>query len=93
MFGGPDLLVEGAAPGAGAVVATVVGVVLFLTAVALIEPPAEGGRAAREDAPRGPVMVGGELVAVGLGVVFPMLAKEVCEVEGHGANKVLLDSG
>jgi hypothetical protein len=93
LFGSPDLLVEGSALGAGAVVATMVGVVLFLAAVALIEPPAEGGRAAREDAPHGPVVVVGELVAVGTGVVFPMLAKEVCEVEGHGANGTLLDSG
>jgi hypothetical protein len=93
LFGGPDLLVEGTAPGAGAVVAAVVGVVLFLAAAALIEPPAEGGRAAREDAPHGPVVVGGELVAVGMGVVFPMRAEQVCQVEGHGANGVLLDSG
>jgi len=93
LFGGPDLLVEGAALGAGAVVATVVGVVLFLAAVALIEPPAEGGRAAREDAPHGPVVVGGELVPVGTGVVFPMRTEEVCEVECHGAGGLLLDSG
>ena len=84
LFGGPDLLVEGAALGAGAVVATVVGVVSGLAAAALIEPAAECGRAAREDAPHGPVVVGGELVAVGAGVVFPMPAEQVYEVQGHG---------
>ena len=57
LFGGPDLLVERAALRAGAVVATVIGVVLFRAAVALIESAAEGGRAAREDAPHGPVVV------------------------------------
>jgi hypothetical protein len=93
LFGGPNLLVKCTALGAGAVVATMVGVVRFLAAVALVESPAEGGRAAREDTPHGPVVVVGELVAVGTGVAFPMLAKEVCECEGHGANWVLLDSG
>ncbi len=87
LFGGPDLLVEGAALGAAAVVATVVGVVLFLAAVALIESPAEGGCAAREDAPHGPVVVGGEGVPVGMGVVFPMRTEQVCEVECHGADR------
>jgi len=78
LFGGPDLLVEGTASGAGAVVATVIGVLSFLAAVALIETTAELCRAAREDAPHGPVVVVGELVPVGLGVVFPMLTEEVC---------------
>ena len=93
LLGGPDLLVEGAALRTGAVVATVVGVVFLLAAVALIEPPAKGGRAAREDAPHGPVVVGGELVAVHTGVVFPMPAEQVCQMEGHGGNGLLLDSG
>lgn len=78
LFGGPDLLVERAALGAGAMVAAVVGVVFGLASAALIETPAECGRAAREDAPHGPVVVGGELVAVGAGVVFPMPAEQVC---------------
>lgn len=77
-------MVKCAALGAGAVVATVMGELFGLAAVALIEPSAEGGRAAREDAPHGPVMVGVELVPVGTGVVFPMPAEEVCEVQGHG---------
>ena len=72
------MLVECAALGAAAVVATVVGELFGFTAVALIEPSAEGGRAAREDAPHGPVMVGVELVPVGMGVVFPMRTEEVC---------------
>ena len=93
LFGGPDLLVEGATLGAGSVVATVVGVVFFLAAVALIEPAAELGCAAREDAPHGPVMVGGELVPVGMGIGFPMLTEQVCESQGHGGNGLLLDSG
>ena len=65
-------------------VAAVVGVLLLLAVVTLIETPAESGRAAREDAPHGPVMVVGELVPVGMGVVFPMLAEQVCEMQGHG---------
>lgn len=77
-------MVKCAALGAGAVVATVIGELFGLAAVALIEPPAEGGRAAREDAPHGPVMVGVELVSVGMGVVFPMLTEQFCEVQGHG---------
>ena len=93
LFSGPDLLVEGTASGAGAVVAAVPGVVFGLAAAALIEPPAEGGRAAREDAPHGPVVVGGELVPVGMGVVFPMRTEQVCQVERHGADGLLLDSG
>lgn len=84
LFGGPDLLVEGTTLRAGAVVATVVGVLLFLAAFALIETATELGRAAREDAPHGPVMVVGELVPMGLGVGFPMLGEEICEVQGHG---------
>lgn len=40
LFGGPDLLVERAAPGTGAVVAAVVGVVFCLASAALIEPAA-----------------------------------------------------
>ena len=93
LFGGPDLLVERAALRAGAVVATVIGVVFGFASIALIEPAAEGGRAAREDAPHGPVMVVGELVPVGSGVVFPMFTKQVCELQGHGGNGRLLDSG
>lgn len=59
--------------------------VLFLPAVAtLIETPAKIGRAAREDAPHGPVMVGVELVSVGTDVVAPMLIEQVCEKQGHG---------
>ena len=84
LFGGPDLLVEGATLRAGAVVATVVGVLLFLAACALIETATELGRAAREDAPHRPVVVVGELVPMGMGVGFPMLGEEVCEVQGHG---------
>ena len=49
-----------------------VGVLFGFASVALIETSAECGRAAREDAPHGPVMVGVELVPVGMGVVFPM---------------------
>ena len=78
LFGAPDLLVEGTTLRAGAVVATVVGVLLFLAAFALIETATELGGAAREDAPHGPVVVVGELVPMGLGVVFPMLIEQVC---------------
>jgi uncharacterized membrane protein len=60
------------------VVATVVGVLLFLAAFALIETATELGGAAREDASHGPVVVVGELVPMGLGVVFPMLIEQVC---------------
>jgi hypothetical protein len=34
-----------------------------------------------------------KLVAVDMGVVFPMRTEQVCEVECHGADGVLLDSG
>jgi hypothetical protein len=61
----------------------VISVVFGFAAVALIEPSAECGRAAREDAPHGPVMVGVELVPLGMGVVFPMLTEQVCEKQGH----------
>lgn len=84
LFGGPDLLVECAALRAGAMVTTVIGVVFGVAAVTLIEPPAEDGRAARENAPHGPVMVGVELVSVSVDVVFPMLTEEFCEMQGHG---------
>ena len=78
------MLVEGSTLRTGAVVATVVGVLLFLAAVTLIESATQLCRAARENAPHGPVVVVGELVPVGKGVVFPMLGKEVCEKQGHG---------
>ena len=84
LFGGPDLGVERAALRTGAVVAAVVGVVLLMAAVALIEPSAHRERAARDDAPHGPVMVVGELVPMGMGVIFPMLTEQVCELQGHG---------
>lgn len=83
LFGGPDLLVEGTALRTGAVVATMVGVLLFLAAVTLIETTTQLCRAARENAPHGPVVVVRELVPVGMGVGFPMLGKEVCEKQGH----------
>jgi hypothetical protein len=84
LFGGPDLLVEGSALGATAVVATVVGELFFLAAVALIESATERCGAAREGAPHGPVVVVGELVPMGMGVGFPMFGEEICEVQGHG---------
>lgn len=68
---------------AAAVVAAVIGVLMGFAAVALIEAATEFGRAAREDAAHGPVMVGVKLVAVGTGVGLPMLTEEVCEVQGH----------
>lgn len=52
--------------------------------MAFVESATECGRAAREDAPHGPVVVGVELVPVGLGVGFPMLTEQVCEMQGHG---------
>jgi len=76
-------LVERAALGTGAVVAAVVGVVVFLAAAALVEAAAELGRAAREDAPEGPVVGCVELAAMRLSVVCPVLVQEVCEVKGH----------
>jgi hypothetical protein len=85
LFGRPDLLVERAALGAGSVIAAMVGVLFGFAAMTLIETSAEYGRAAREDAPHGPVMVGVELVSVGTGVVEPMLTKQVCEKQGHGS--------
>lgn len=78
------MLVERAALGAAAVVAAVIGVLFGLAAVAFVEASAERGRAAREDAPHGPVVVGVELVPVGLGVFFPMLSEQFCKVQGHG---------
>jgi hypothetical protein len=68
-------LVEGSAAGATAVIATVIGEVFLLATIALIEPSTEGVRAARENAPHGPVVVVGELVTVGLGVFFPMFTE------------------
>ena len=61
-----------------------VGVLLCFAAFALIETATELDGAAREDAPHGPVVVVGELVPMGMGVGFPMLGEEVCEVQGHG---------
>jgi hypothetical protein len=65
-------------------VATMVGEVALLAAVAAVKPTAEGGGAAREDSPHSPVVGGGELGAVTLGVRFPVLGEDVCQVEGHG---------
>ena len=83
MFGGPDLLFVGATTGAGAVVAAVVGEVAFLAAIAAVESTAEGGGTAGEDSPHRPVMGGGELGAVALGVGCPVFGEDVGQVEGH----------
>lgn len=66
-------------------VAAVVGEVgLFTGAVlALVDLSAEGGRAAREDAPDGPVVGSVELDGVSRGIVCPVLSQEVCEGDGH----------
>lgn len=77
-------MVECAALRAAAVVAAMIGVFCGLAAMAFVEASAKCGRAAREDAPHGPVMVDVELMPVGLGVVFPMLTEQVCEMQGHG---------
>lgn len=45
--------------GAGAVVAAVVGEVMFGAISTLVKSPAEFGGAAREDAPHGSIMGGG----------------------------------
>ena len=83
--GGPLLLIDGAALGAGAMVATVVGKVPGVrVAGALPEPPAEGGGAAGQHGPRRPVMGGGEPRSVGAREARPMLAQDLGESQGHG---------
>ena len=83
--GGPLLLIDGAALGAGAVVATVIGKVPGVrVAGALPEPPAEGGGAAGQHGPRRPVMGGGEPRSVGAREARPMLAQDLGESQGHG---------
>jgi len=59
LLGGPLLLVARSALGAVPMVAGMVGVVFFVTSLTLIKAAAEFGRAAREDAPHGPVVVAG----------------------------------
>lgn len=64
-------------------IATVVGVLFFPTRLALIKSATEFGSAAREHAPHCPVVGGGELVPVGMGVGLPMRTEQGCEGEGH----------
>ena len=85
-FSGVTLAQLRAALGAGAVVATVVGEVMASASVALVEPPAHAGGAARQGAPHGPVVGGGELVRVSAGVRGPVLAQHVCEAQRHGGS-------
>lgn len=77
-------------------VAAVVGEVGLLTGavLALVDLSAEGGRAAREDAPDGPVVGSVELAAMSKGVGWPVLSQEVCEGDAHLAvwgERALLD--
>ena len=81
--GGPDLLVERAALGTVAVVATVVGKVGVMAIIAAVEPAAHLGSAARQSAPHRPVMGRGESRAVAPGIARPMLAQHLCESERH----------
>jgi len=93
LFGRPDLLVERTALRATAVIATVIGIVLLVAAVADVELAAEQVRTAREDAPHGPVVVVGELVSVGTGVVEPVLTEQICELQGQGESSAMLEIG
>jgi len=83
LFGSPDLLIESTTLRAGTVIAAVVGVVLGLAAAALIEPPAEGARSAREHTVHGPVVGGAQVLPVSTGVLMPVLTEQLCEVESH----------
>ena len=87
LFGRPDLLVERAAARAAAVVAAVVGMVAGFASATLVETAAQLGRAAREDAPHGPVMVGVERVSAGIDITLPMPAEQVGKVQGHGRRR------
>lgn len=51
---------------------------------ALVEPAAELGGAAREDAAHGPVVGGVYAAAMSAGVCGPVLTQDVCEGEWHG---------
>ena len=89
LFGTPELLIEGTALRAVAMIAAVVGEVMFSAVTALVELPAEFGSAAREDAPHRPVVGGAEPGAVGGGVAPPMLPQKIGESERHGGRDVL----
>ena len=65
-------------------VAAVVSEVGFFASIATVESPAQRRCAAAKDSPHRPVMGGGEMGAVALGVIFPMLRKDVCQIQGHG---------
>ena len=74
-------------------VAAVVGEVGLLAAFAAVEPPAQRGGAAREDACHRPVMGGAEVFVVGTGVVRPMLREDVCQIQGHGFSSARFRAG
>lgn len=81
--GAPELLVERAALRAVAVVAAMVGEVVLRASIALVEPTAQLGSAARENAPHRPVVCRAEPGAVGRGVALPMLPQKVGETQRH----------
>jgi hypothetical protein len=83
LFGAPDLLIEGAALRAVAVVATVVGEVFLLAVFTAVKPPPHGGGAARQCAAQRPVMGRGQTRGKGTGVARPMLAQHFCERQDH----------
>lgn len=93
LFGGPNLLIERTTLRATAMVAAMIGIMFGSTPLTLIETTTKLGRTAREDAPHGPVMVGVEVLPVGTGIIQPVLAEQVCEMQGHEGNRWLLDSG
>jgi len=84
LFCGPELLIESAALWAVAVVATVVGEVVFLAIPALVELTAEFRGSAREDAAHRFVMSGAQRGAMVTGVARPMLRQNIGERYGHG---------
>ena len=89
LFRRPELLIKGTALRAVAVIAAMVGEVMFLTVAALIELSSEFGSAAREDALHRPVMGGAEPGAIGGGVAPPMLPENIGEGERHGVRDVM----
>jgi len=90
---GPELLIEGTALRAVAMVAAVVGEVMLLAVATLVELPAEFRGSAREDAAHRFVVSGAQGRAMGAGIARPMLQQNICERERHSGSENRSASG
>ena len=88
---GPLLLVERPTLGTTAVVAAVVGEVRLVAVAAMIEPPSQFRRAARQHAAHGPVVGRNEVRTMGAGVARPMITQQVGESQCHGSSREMLE--